>query len=293
MSATLIFSNTVSPYNELLSYEYLYSQENVTRNVLVELFSKQRDSLPSEVLNDYSGLFGAEESLMSEIESFLDKKLTFSILVEGTPHFPEKLKDASNSLPVFYYKGYIDLIGTPSISIVGARKASPEGKECARMLTKRLVDEGFTIVTGLAAGIDTAAMVKCIEMGGNAIGVIGTPIDQYYPKENRELQDTVASKGLLISQVPLYRYEHQPFETRKYYFLERNITMAALSDATVIIEAGEASGTRTQAKACVEQKRKLIIYDSVLKSVKWAEQYLEKGAFRANTVEDVIQALRA
>lgn len=147
--------------------------------------------------------------------------------------------------------------------------------------------EDVIIVSGLAEGIDTAAMNATIEFGGSIIGVIGTPLNKFYPKHNEELQKFVAHNHLLLSHVPFYKYSLQRFDTQKYYFPERNAVMAAISDATVIVEASETSGTLTQARACLEIGKKLFILNSCFESgLKWPDKY-EKRAIRVRTIEDI------
>lgn len=156
----------------------------------------------------------------------------------------------------------------------------------ARRIAHALAEHGQTVVAELARGIDTVAMAAAIESGGN---VIGTPIDRYYPKEKRSLQDQVIKDHLLVSQVPIHRYDHQPFNTRRRYFTERNATMAALCKATVIVEAGETSGTRTQARACMTQRKRLVFLPSVVESTTWAKGYLKRGITVATNVSDVMR----
>jgi DNA processing protein len=292
MTTAVAFSNTVSPYKELLAYEYLYSRYGMSRKRMGEFFEK-RGTLPSEALGNFQGLFSPDEKCLEEIRALINERRSFSILVEGTPQFPSKLEDAESSLPFFYYKGNIDLISMPCVSVVGTRNPTPEGILQAELVSRSLTMSGYTIVSGLAKGIDTAAIKECLRNKGSVVGVIGTPVDRCYPANNKELQDKVAEVGLLISQVPLYRYEHQPFDTKKYYFPERNSTMAALSEATVIIEAGETSGTRTQAKACIQQGRTLIILESVFEKVSWAEKFLQQGALKAKGVQEVLEILNS
>jgi DNA processing protein len=105
------------------------------------------------------------------------------------------------------------------------------------------------------------------------------------------LQELVATEHLLISQVPIYRYDHQPLKAQRFYFPERNITMAALSEATVIVEAGETSGTRTQARACIEQHKKLILLPSVVEQTTWAAKMAEYGAVLAKSVAEVLTTI--
>jgi DNA processing protein len=152
----------------------------------------------------------------------------------------------------------------------------------------------LTLVSGLAEGVDTVALETAIKCNMNVIGVIGTPIDEYYPKKNKNLQEDIAAKHLLMSQVPFYKYYTQPFQTKHIYFPERNATMAALSLATVIVEASDTSGTLYQARACMEQKRPLFILNSCFENqaITWPQKYEKQGAIRVNDINDIIVHLK-
>jgi DNA processing protein len=146
----------------------------------------------------------------------------------------------------------------------------------------------------LAKGIDTAALTGALEARGKVIAVIGTPIDEYYPKENKELQDYIASHHLLLSQVPFYKYKNEHFKARRYYFPERNKTMSALSEATIIVEASDRSGTLTQARACFKQKRPLFILNSCFENpdITWPHNYSKRdNVYRVQDINDIIQVL--
>jgi DNA processing protein len=165
---------------------------------------------------------------------------------------------------------------------VGTRNPTEDGIARTRKLAKLLVRDGFTIVSGLAKGIDTAAHLAAIEAQGSTIAVIGTPLTMSYPKENSSLQDRIAREFLLISQVPFLSNMHRAF------FPERNKTMSALTLGTVIVEAGETSGTLIQAKAALDQGRKLFILDSCFqRGLKWPERLKTLGAIRVQDYEDI------
>jgi DNA processing protein len=156
-----------------------------------------------------------------------------------------------------------------------------------------LVKDGYTVVSGLARGVDTAAHETAIEVGGETIAVIGTPLDQAYPKENAELQRRIARDYLLVSQVPVLCHAQRPPTVNRFFFPERNITMSALTQATVIVEAGETSGTLIQARAALAQGRKLFILDSNFRNPKltWPARFAEIGAIRVKDFEDIKSAL--
>ena len=163
----------------------------------------------------------------------------------------------------------------------------------ARRLAAMLIDDGYTVVSGLAAGIDTAALTAAIARGGNTIAVIGTSIDHTYPKQNSALQEQIASEHLLISQVPVWRYSQQSPVGNRLFFPERNITMSAITKATVIVEAGETSGTLVQARAALKQGRKLFILDSCFhnSSITWPQKFEKLGALRVKDFSDIQDVL--
>ena len=151
----------------------------------------------------------------------------------------------------------------------------------------------FTIFSGLASGIDTIAHKTALKCKGKTVAVLGTPLSHTYPKENIELQNLIASKHLLISQVPFVKYGESRHTFNRFYFPERNKTMSALSEATVIVEAGETSGTLTQAKAALKQGRKLFILNNCFenKSLSWPHKFEDKGAIRVHHTNDILRAL--
>jgi len=274
-----MFINAIEPYKEVVNYELLWASIENSNLKKVQDLKHANLSLDSQVTKD-------------KIENFFKNlKKDFSIITYESYQFPDKLRETY--IKSLYYKGDIGLLEAPKkISIVGARNTSDQGRARARNLAKHLSKEGFVIVSGLAAGIDTEAMQSTIRHGGHLIGVIGTPINEYYPKENKELQDEVAKKHLLLSHVPFYKYSQQPFNTKKYYFPERNAVMAAVSDATIIVEASETSGSLTQARACLEMGRKLFILNSCFESgLKWPHTYEKRGAVRVREIDDILRNL--
>lgn len=288
-------TNTISPFEEMLAYETLWGMKNQSLKKLNDCWDHQ--ALPSQVLQSCEGLAPAED-LRQDVARYLkDRVLShdryFSVCVNGTYSYPARLQDAHNPVRFFYYSGDIGFLETKCVSVVGTRKATPEGTRRTKALVLGLVQAGFTVVSGLAEGIDTAAMTTAIQAGGRVVGVIGTPINHYYPPQNKELQDFVAQHHLLISHVPFYRYDHEPFKMKRLHFPERNETMAALSQATIIVEASDTSGTLIQARACMNQGRKLYILNSCfdVPGLKWPHAYEQKGAHRVRELGDILQTI--
>ena len=174
-----------------------------------------------------------------------------------------------------YVTGDISLLSAGKrVSIIGSREASHKGLEAAYKLSIRLVKEGIYILSGLAKGIDTAAHKGAIESKGKTVAVIGTPLNVYYPKENQVLQDLIAREYLLISQFPIGS------PTNKANFPIRNRTMALLSDATVIVEAKDGSGSLYQAREALRLGRPVWILESTATNpeLKWVKDMLSYGA---------------
>ncbi|WP_255564590.1 DNA-processing protein DprA [Mameliella sp. CS4] len=178
------------------------------------------------------------------------------------------------------------LSGGRRVSIVGTRKPSPEGMARARALTRMLVAEGIIVVSGLAEGIDTVAHETAMAEGGRTITVLGTPLSQAYPARNRDLLERIKAGHLAISQFP----EGMP--ARRTNFPQRNRTMALISDATVIIEAGENSGTRHQGWEALRLGRMVFLMQSVAENpdLTWPKEMIGYGAqiLRREDMPDVL-----
>jgi DNA processing protein len=170
---------------------------------------------------------------------------------------------------------------------------SDDGIKRTRKLVRQLVDDNHTIYSGLAKGVDTVAHTTAIEAGGRTVAVLGTPITESYPDENAALQERIASEFLIVSQVPILRHKHQTYHSNRMFFPERNVTMSALTDATIIVEAGETSGTLTQARAALAQNRKLFILDSCFlnSSLTWPARFEKLGAIRVREYADIARVL--
>jgi DNA processing protein len=159
------------------------------------------------------------------------------------------------------------------VSIVGSRKASPQGLRRAARLAKNVCERGGIVVSGLARGIDTAAHRAAIDAGGRTVAVIGTPLDVAYPPENRELQSLIMKDHICVSQFAF----GTPVQPKNFPI--RNRTMALLSDATVIIEAGEKSGSISQGWEALRLGRGLFISNAIStdSELKWPREMLAYG----------------
>jgi len=162
----------------------------------------------------------------------------------------------------------------PRVAIVGSRKTSPEGLELARSYATEFVRAGVVVISGLAAGVDTAAHWGAIEAGGRTVGVIGSGLDVFYPASNRKLQELIAKDHLLVSQFP----PGTPPIGRNFPI--RNRTMALLTEATLIVEASEQSGTRHQGWEALRLGRMVFLDERVAEdsSLSWPLELISYGA---------------
>ena len=277
----------ISPWREMGAYEALWSEAKAWFKSIAERFAANKNSLPSD-------FFLMDENIPRQYAERADSLFQkggvkrYGIRLHGAAEYPDKLRDAVHPVELLYYQGYWDLASTRCVAVVGTRKPSADGKKRAEKLTRMLCDDGFTIVAGLAAGIDTIAHKTAIASGAPTIAVIGTPLSSVYPKENADLQAEIARNHLLISQVPVCRYNDQDWRINRGFFPERNITMSALTEATIIVEASETSGTLIQARHALKQKRKLFILNNCFdKGLEWPHRFAADGAIRVKEFEEI------
>ena len=187
-----------------------------------------------------------------------------------------------------YIAGKLSIpLPSPRSAVIGSRKASSEGLKAASDIARTLARRGVIIVSGLAEGIDTSAHKATIEEGGHTIAVLGTPLDRVYPKENFQLQDVIMHNHLAISQFPI-GYPIQPKN-----FVLRNRTMALISNASIIVEAGDASGSLHQGWEALRLGRPLFIWSSTMNnsSLSWPKKMAMYGAMELTDPEEVLDVL--
>lgn len=184
--------------------------------------------------------------------------------------------EAKNAPPLLYGAGKWELLqSTARVSIVGSRKASGHGLRMAASLAAWLVAREYVVLSGLAEGIDTAAHTAAIDEGGRTIGVIGTSLEFSYPASNKALQAMMTEQHLVISQ-----FKHG-MPSQRANFPRRNRTMALLSDATVIIEAQDGSGSFHQGWEALRLGRPLYILRSSVENqlLTWPAEFISFGAY--------------
>lgn len=280
----------ISPFREMGAYEALWAEPRASFKSLARRFARHPQRAPSHFVSEEDALLYA-----AAVQERFDKAeiLRFGVRVNGASEYPMRLRDAAHPVELLYYQGCWDLVASRSIAVVGTRKPSQEGRARAQGLVRQLVDDDFTVVSGLAAGIDQVAHETAIDSGGRTIAVIGTPLSHVYPKAHGALQRLIADRFLVVSPVPLKRYESQDYRLNRFFFPERNAVMSALTEATVIVEAGETSGTLTQARAALQQGRKLLVLDSCFRDPRltWPARLEERGAVKVQDYAEIRREL--
>lgn len=274
---------------EIGAYEALWTEHNASFRTIAETFRKHHGARPSDLVPESTARELAER-VVSKIRQ--RTAVRFDVRVRGELEYPSRLRDATDPIEMFYFQGDWSLADMQGVAVVGTRKPTEIGIERTRVISRRLAQDGFAVVSGLAEGVDTAAHTAAMEFGGKTIAVIGTPLGQFYPRANADLQDRIAREHLLISPVPVERYDAQNYKTNRFFFPERNKVMSALTVATVIVEAGETSGTLIQAREALRQGRKLMIMASCFgRGLSWPERFLRDGAVKVSDYADVRRQL--
>lgn len=223
------------------------------------------------------------------------KFVLYSIMIQKFPkhkqiEVPDQLKnipDAPNNLYVIG-ENFVDLLTKPRVAIVGSRKMSPYGKSVTQKLTEQLVNHGVIIVSGLAYGVDACAQSSAIDAGGRVIAVLAHGLDQIYPKANTKLAESIIKQGgALVSE---YSYKVQPL---RHNFLARNRIISGLSDAVLITEAAERSGSLNTAVHALDQGIPVMAVPGNINSQLSAgtNNLIKSGAHLITSVEDILEIL--
>lgn len=230
-------------------------------------------------------LFGDEhpapdlEAISAEIGAW--EREGMSLLTVLDPGYPENLRSVYDRPPVVFVAGRLEARDARSIAVVGTRSASELGLSQAHAIAEHLVDMDYTVVSGLAAGIDTAAHVAALDRGGRTVAVIGTGLRRSYPAQNADLQRKIATECGVISQF----WPDAPPTKRS--FPMRNAVMSGFALATVVVEAPQTSGARMQARFALQHGRPVFLLESQLEH-EWAREYAARpGTHVVDSPEEI------
>lgn len=207
------------------------------------------------------------EAIVAEIASWRSDGI--SVLSVLDERYPQNLRSIHDRPPLLFVHGTVTDADEQSVAVVGTRRASDAGIGHAREVAGGLVDAGYTVISGLAAGIDTAAHLGALDRGGRTVAVIGTGLRHAYPAANAPLQQRIVAKAAVVSQ---FWPEAPP---SKRTFPMRNVVMSGLARATVVIEASHTSGARMQARFALQHGRPVFLLASLLEH-DWAREHAQR-----------------
>ena len=201
--------------------------------------------------------------------------------------YPQALLQTADPPLLLYMQGRCELLSAASVAIVGSRKPTPQGLDTAQKFASDLSRAGWTVVSGLAAGIDGAAHLGALQGSGSTIAVVGTGLGQVYPRAHIALARRIAEEGLMLSEFPL---DMGPLPD---HFPQRNRIIAGLSRGTLVVEAALRSGSLITARQAAEAGREVFAIPGSIHSpqARGCHVLLREGAKLAETAEDILEEL--
>ncbi len=211
------------------------------------------------------------------------------IITRRDSAYPPLLKEIADPPPWLFVRGRPETLLTPQVAIVGSRNCSVDGREAASLFAKDLANRGFSICSGLARGIDTAAHVSACKAMGSTVGVLGCGVDKVYPASNFKLAQEICNAGALVSELPLGS------AARAEHFPKRNRVISGMSLGVIIVEAAERSGSLITARMAIEQNREVFAVPGSIRNPQshGCHRMIREGATLVCTPEQVVEQLRS
>jgi len=257
------------------------------RVLLEELGSFASD--PLDILMSHQALTDVEKRRMQSVElGPLEKALKQGVQVLESEDYPEALQESGNMPPALFVKGNPECLFQPIVAIVGTRSASTYGRACAFKFAQALAQAGVTVVSGGALGIDAAAHKGALEAGGQTVAVLATGVDTVYPPVHHGLFQQIAASGCLLSQFAVGS------KLADYKFLIRNVLVAALSSAVLVVEAPARSGAISTATAANELGREVFVVPANIDHFGFQGSFglLRDGATLVNHPNQILESLQ-
>jgi DNA processing protein len=236
-------------------------------------------------LEEEEGLLAAERlgAAEAEIEGWQARGMRLITLLD--PEYPDNLRAVHDRPPLIFIAGCLEPGDRHSVAVVGARQATPAGLKIARSVSEHLVERGYSVVSGLAVGIDTAAHTAALAREGRTIAVIGTGLSRCYPPQNAALQRQIAGECAVISQF----WPDAP--PSRHSFPMRNAVMSGMTLATVVVEASHTSGARMQARLALAHGRTVFLVETLLRQ-QWARELSQRpGTHVVRSPEEITTVL--
>jgi DNA processing protein len=223
--------------------------------------------------------------VLGEYDRMLERGIGF--VVDGEKEYPAKMASISGRPVVLYYIGKLPDDGFKSVAMVGARECSEYGKSMARLFGERLAEADVQVISGMARGIDGISQRAALDAGGYSLGVLGCGIDICYPVENRRLYEALAKQGCLCSEYP------PGTNPNAGYFPRRNRIISALSDAVLVVEAREKSGSLITVDLALEQGREVYAVPGRINDClsSGCNHLIRQGAGLVNSPDELLQEI--
>ena len=230
----------------------------------------------------YAAINRKEKVDVSEMEKIVDRcECNYITILDS--NYPIRLKSIYKPPFVLFYKGDITLLDNAykTIAVVGSRNCSLYGKKASEQIVKELTDEKFLIISGLAKGIDSIAHLTCLENEGKTIAILGNGIGIYYPDENKVLQETIANKGLILSEYPY------SVSANKENFPKRNRIIAGLADGVLVTDCKNKSGSMITVSRALEMGKDIFCIPHPIGVNSGCNTLIKEGAKLVESVKDI------
>jgi len=215
------------------------------------------------------------------------RRTQISLLTWDDPDYPPQLRHIHDPPPLLYLRGRRQVLEKPQIAIVGSRHASRDGLAHAHRFAAALADAGYSVVSGLALGADTAAHKGALDKAGATVAVLAAGVERIYPRSNALLEPCLLQQGALVSEMP------PGTPNRPENFPRRNRIISGLSQGVLVVEAGARSGSLITARLALEQGREVFAIPGSIHNplARGCHQLLREGARLVETLDDILQEL--
>lgn len=279
---------------------WLYSLPGIGKKTFIKIYEEgfssfylykcDKNKLPS-ILSEkqrFTILKGREKKVEELDKAFLtlkEKKIFMAVFYEE--NYPKKLLEIPDAPAVLFYKGTLPLENQKNIAIIGARNCSEYGKYVAESFAAYFAQNNVGVISGMANGIDGVAQKAALKEGGYSLGVLGSGVNVCYPSENYDLYRTLSEKGCIVS-------EYLPFEKASAnMFPKRNRIISGLSDAILVVEAREKSGTLITVEMALEQGKDVYVIPGRVTDIlsRGCNKLLAEGASVALSPEEMLNEI--
>lgn len=254
------------------------------KSVFSASYSQLRQIVPDAIAEKINA--GPDETSAEDTLIWLQNEQNH-VLTLADAEYPQSLLEIADPPPILYAKGNLHWLNTAGIAVVGSRNSSPQGEKNAEDFSQALARHGYTIISGMALGVDGAAHRGALKANGATIAVVGTGLDIVYPARHRELAHQIAERGLILSEFPLGT------PSKAQNFPRRNRIISGLSLGCLVVEANVQSGSLITARLAAEQGREVFAIPGSIHSPvsKGCHQLIKQGAKLVDDIQDIVDEL--